>query len=211
MMKISYAITVCNEIVEIEKLLRFLLKNKRQEDEIVILYDKQNGHEDIPDLVCSLYGELENSNLQFQQGYFNNHFADWKNTLTRYCSGDYIFQIDADEIPHKNLIDNLPAILEYNNDLDVMLVPRVNTVEGLTSDHIVKWKWSVNKDGWVNWPDYQWRIWKNKPEIKWINKVHEKLDGFKTYAGLPTEKEYALYHPKTIERQEKQNDYYNTL
>ena len=210
-MKISYAITVCNEIVEIEKLLRFLLENKRQEDEIVILYDKQNGNEDIPDLVCNLYGEVENPNLQFHQGYFNNHFADWKNKLTEYCTGDYIFQIDADETPDWYLLQYLPEILESNPDNDIYLVPRVNTVEGLTLDHQLKWGWKVDEKGWVNWPDYQWRIWKNKPEIKWINKVHERLDGFKTFAPLPEEESFALYHHKTIDRQEKQNNYYDTL
>ena len=34
-MKISYAITVCNEFVEIQRLIHFLRKNKRQQDEIV--------------------------------------------------------------------------------------------------------------------------------------------------------------------------------
>ena len=210
-MKISYAITVCNEVVEVEKLLKLLLNNKRQEDEIVILYDKQNGHEDIPDLVCNLYGKVDNPNLQFYQGYFNNHFADWKNKLTEYCTGGYIFQIDADEFPHKSLLTALPIILEGNPDNEVYLVPRVNTVEGLTQEHITKWRWNVNKEGWVNWPDYQWRIWKNSPEIRWVNKVHERLEGFKTYSPLPPQEELALYHPKDIKRQEKQNNYYNTL
>ena len=210
-MKISYAITVCNEIVEIERLLKLLLNGKRQEDEIVILYDKQNGHEDIPDLVCSLYGEVDNPNLQFYQGYFDNHFANWKNKLTKYCTGDYIFQIDADEFPHKSLINNLPTILESNPDNEVYLVPRVNTVEGLTIDHQMKWGWNVNEKGWVNWPDFQWRIWKNNVGIKWINKVHEVLEGFETYAPLPAKEELSLYHLKDIVRQEKQNNYYNTL
>jgi len=210
-MKVSYAITVCNEIIEIEKLLKFLLKNKRQEDEIVVLYDKQNGNEDIPDLVCNLYGEIENPNLQFYQGYFNNHFADWKNKLTEYCSGDYIFQIDADEIPHKSLIDNLPYVLENNKNIDLYIVPRVNTVEGLTQEHINKWGWNVDNKGWVNWPDFQTRIYRNSPKIRWANKVHERLGGHKEFTYLPSEEQWSLYHPKTIERQEKQNEYYNTL
>ena len=141
----------------------------------------------------------------------NRHFANWKNILTKACKGDYIFQIDADELPNLTLIKNLPAILESNPDNEVYLVPRVNTVEGLTSEHINLWRWNVNDKGWVNWPDYQWRIWKNKPEIKWKNKVHEVLSGHKSYAALPSQEELALYHPKDIERQEKQNNYYNTL
>jgi len=207
-MKISYAITVCNEFVEIQKLIPFLLKLKRQQDEIVILYDQKNGNEEIASWLQK-FNKLPN--VQFWRGFFEGHFADWKNKLTEYCSGDYIFQIDADEIPNKNLIDNLPTILESNPDNEVYLVPRVNTVEGLTQEHIQKWRWNVNEKGWVNWPDYQWRIWKNKPEIKWKNKVHEVLEGHKTYAGLPADEQFALYHPKDIERQEKQNAYYNTL
>ena len=39
-MKISYAITVCNEHKEIEKLLTFLFEYKRQEDQVVVQMDK---------------------------------------------------------------------------------------------------------------------------------------------------------------------------
>jgi hypothetical protein len=207
-MKISYAITVCNEFVEIQRLVSFLLNTKRKEDEIVILYDEAHGD---PLIEEYLRANSINGELNWHKAKFENHFADWKNKLNSLCSGDYIFQIDADEIPHKYLLDALPEILEKNDDLEVLLVPRVNTVEGLTMDHIKKWGWSVDVGGKVNWPDYQWRIWKNKPEIKWVNKVHERLEGFKTYAPLPAEQSFALYHPKDIARQEKQNSYYETL
>ncbi|MDC6464855.1 glycosyltransferase [bacterium] len=207
-MKISYAITVCNEIVEIQKLITWLLESKRPEDEIVVLYDSKGGTETVEEYLRS---HSVNGGFMWYSGEFQNHFANWKNKLTKLCSGDYIFQIDADEFPHKSLLTALPVILEGNPDNEVYLIPRVNTVEGLTQEHIQKWRWNVNEDGWVNWPDYQWRIWKNKPEIKWINKVHERLEGFKTYAPLPSKEELALYHPKDIKRQEKQNNYYNTL
>lgn len=207
-MKISYAITVCNEFVEIQKLVNLIRQNKRQQDEIVILYDQKNGKEEIANWLTK---QSKFPNVQFWRGYFDGHFADWKNKLTEYCSGDYIFQIDADELPHISLLNNLPAILESNPDNEVYLVPRVNTVEGLTEEHKVKWGWKVDDKGWVNYPDYQWRIWKNKPEIKWVNKVHEVLDGYSTYAPLPPQEVLSLYHPKEIERQEKQNAYYDTL
>jgi phosphatidylserine/phosphatidylglycerophosphate/cardiolipin synthase-like enzyme len=207
-MKISYAITVCNEKVEVKRLVDFILTNKRRQDEIVVLYDQKNGNEEIATMLTKL-NKLPN--FQMWRGFFDNHFADWKNTLTEYCDGDYIFQIDADEMITEVLIGNLPAILESNPDNEVFLVPRVNTVTGLTQEHISKWRWNVDEEQRVNWPDYQWRIWKNKPEIKWVNKVHEKLEGFKTYAAIPATSELALQHPKTIERQEKQNKYYDTL
>ena len=204
-MKISYAITVCNEILEIQKLLSFLNTHKREQDEVVVLYDETNGD---PIIKSNL---LKNPTIQFHSGKFDGHFANWKNQLTKECKGDYIFQIDADELPNLALVKNLPAILESNPDNEVYLVPRVNTVEGLTQEHINLWRWNVNDKGWVNWRDYQWRIWKNKPEIEWKNKVHEVLSGHKSYASLPSQEELALYHPKDIERQEKQNNYYNTL
>jgi glycosyltransferase involved in cell wall biosynthesis len=141
----------------------------------------------------------------------NNDFGAFKNHLTQQCTGDYIFQIDADEIPAEDLILHLPELLEINPDMDIFLVPRVNTVEGLTPEHIAAWRWNVTDNGWVNWPDFQWRIWKNKPEIKWVNKVHERLDGFKTYTMLPDAEYFALYNPKTIEKQEKQNSYYESI
>ena len=208
-MKISYAITVCNEFLEIQKLVPFLLKNKRPQDEIVILFDQKNGD---TELLSYLLKFNKLPNVQTWRGLdFKGHFADWKNKLTEYCEGDYIFQIDADELPNESLIQNLPIILESNPDNEVYLVPRVNTVEGLTSEHISKWRWNVNDKGWVNWPDYQWRIWKNKPEIQWKNKVHEVLDGHKSHAPLPAQEEFALYHPKDIKKQEKQNEYYEKL
>jgi hypothetical protein len=207
-MKISYAITVCNEFLEIQKLVTFLLDNKRQEDEIVILYDQGNGDKGIEEYLRS---KSVNGAFNWHSDIFEGHFANWKNKLTSLCSGDYIFNIDADEMPTEELINNLPYILEINPEVDIFLVPRVNTVEGLTQEHIRQWRWNMNEKGWVNFPDYQWRVYKNVSNIKWKNKVHEVLEGFKTSTLLPAEEMYCLYHPKTIAKQEKQNNYYDTL
>ena len=207
-MKISYAVTVCNEFVEIQKLIPFLLKHKRYEDEIVVLYDSKNGSKSIEQY---LRAKSVNGEFSWHKGEFDGHFANWKNKLTDLCSGDWIFQIDADEIPHKDLIEYLPEIILSNPKNEVIRVPRVNTVYGLTEEYSRKWRWHVNEDGWVNWPDFQWRIWKNHPKIKWVNKVHEVLEGYSTYSNLHEDERFALYHPKDIEKQVKQNNFYNTL
>jgi glycosyltransferase involved in cell wall biosynthesis len=206
-MKISYAITVCNEHVEIQRLVSSLLQNKRSGDEIVVLFDSTNGTQSVEDY---LRAKSVNCELSWSPYQFDGDFAKMKNHLNSMCTGDWIFNIDADEIPHKNLFLNLPDILE-ENAVDMIRVPRVNTVEGLTQDHIQKWGWNVNERGWVNWADWQMRIYRNIPTIKWKNKVHEVLEGFQKHSMLPAEEEWALYHPKTIERQERQNDYYNSL
>jgi len=209
-MKISYAITVCNEFIEIQRLLNFLLKHKRHQDEIVVLIDTTKADSELISTL-RLFESHNMDHMVVWSAEFQGHFADWKNKLTSLCTGDFIFQIDADEIPCTPIIESLPMILKDNPEVDVYLVPRVNTVEGLTDAHIQKWGWNVNSEGWVNWPDYQWRIFRNVDTIKWKNKVHEVLEGFKQFAHLPMEEDYSLYHPKTIDRQEKQNAYYDTL
>ena len=208
-MKISYAIPVCNELVELTKLLNFLKSKINKEDEVIILFDTNNGTKGVED-----YLRAKSVNPTFFQWYpyhFDGHFANMKNHLKSLCTGDWIFQIDADELPHESLITNLKALLELNPTTELFLVPRVNTVSGLTQEHVNKWRWGVNEKGWVNWPDYQTRIIQNSPKIQWKSKVHEVITGFSTKALLPMEEEWCLYHPKDIKRQEAQNNFYDTL
>ena len=202
MVSISYAITACNEHVELERLLNQLDTNIRDIDEVVIQLDI-TATEEVKD-VCYKYPAF--TLWEFP---LNKDFASFKNHLKSKCNRDYIFQIDADEYLSEELILSLSEILELNPEVELYAVPRINTVEGLTQEHIQRWGWYVNQDGWINYPDYQTRILKNIPEIKWINKVHERLVGAKAIVPLP--EGYDLIHPKTIERQEKQNNFYNTL
>lgn len=196
---ISYAITATNEDQELTRLLKILRNNIRQEDEIVIQLDSN---------ATSKVKTIARNYIEYP---LNKDFASFKNNLKQHCIKDWIFQIDADEYIDENFINYLPEILQQNENIDVFLLPRINTVEGITQDHINKWRWQVNEKGWINFPDFQMRILKNKPEIKWINKVHEVITGYKEYSLFPAEDLYCLYHPKTIERQEKQNIYYSTI
>jgi glycosyltransferase involved in cell wall biosynthesis len=207
-MKISYAITVKDELSEIQRLVSLLLNYKRSQDEIVILLDETNGSKQVEE-----YLRTHSSNNEFLwiAKPFYNHFADWKNTLASLCDGDFIFQIDADEYPNEQLIASLPEILESNPEIDLYWIPRINTVEGITPEHIKQWRWMVNENGWINFPDYQSRLYRKIQNITWVNKVHERIDGAKVFTHFPAEEDFCLYHPKTIERQEKQNNYYNTL
>ena len=206
-MTISYAITVCNELEEITKLLDFLQTKIRKEDEIVIQFDADNTPQEVVHFL-----KLQNAMHNYTVVDFplNKDFASFKNNLKSHCTKDYIFQIDADEIPHEVLINFLPQLLE-DNKVDVIFIPRVNTVEGLTQSHIDKWKWNVNEKGWVNFPDYQTRIYKNTKEITWMNKVHERISCYDTFSNFPAEEQWSLYHHKQIDRQEKQNEFYETI
>ena len=206
-MKISYAIPVCNEHIELEKLLDFLHKHIDEKDEIIVQCDQGNTTPE----VYKVLGTWQGGPLKTIEFPLNGHFSNFKNNLKEHCTGDWIFQIDADEIPHESLITNLKLLLETNPTVEMFLVPRVNTVDGLTQEHINKWRWNVNEKGWVNWPDYQTRIIQNSPKIKWQNKVHEQIIGISTKGALPMEESWALYHPKTIKRQEAQNSFYDTI
>ena len=211
-MKISYAIPVCTEHIEIEKLLSFLVKYIDENDEIVVQCDQGNTTPEVYEVLGKFKAPtgLEDP-LKIIEFPLNRDFASFKNNLKEHCRGDWIFQIDADELPHESLIINLKELLKLNTTTEMLLVPRVNTVKGLTQEHVNKWRWNVNEKGWVNWPDYQTRIIQNSPKIKWQNKVHEQIIGASTKGALPMEEEWCLYHPKTIGRQEIQNSFYNTL
>jgi hypothetical protein len=207
-MKISYAITVCNELTEIQKLISFLLEHKRDEDEIVVTLDANNGLEAIRDYLK--YTSTPYEEFDWHSYPFDGDFSELKNYTKKNCSGDYIFHLDADEIPHEILMEQIPTILEVN-DVDLIWIPRVNTVEGITQEHIDKWGWRVSSKGWVNYPDYQARVYRNTDSIHWTRKVHEYIVGTKEYSHLPPHEELSLYHHKTIDKQEQQNRLYSDI
>ena len=206
-MKISYSILTHNETDSLTKLVDFISIYKEENDEIVILDDYSDNEDTkkILNTIVSIY------DIKFEQRHLLKDFAGQKNHLKNMCTGDYIFNLDADELPNKWLIQNIKSILASNPTVDLYWVPRVNTVDGLTEAHIRAWGWNVNKQGWVNWPDYQGRIWRNRPNILWKNKVHEVLTGYKEHTYLPAEEQFSFYHPKDIGRQEKQNEFYDTI
>ena len=207
-MKLSYAITTCNEVEETIRLVSQLLNYKGENSEIVVLLDTPKAP---TELLEYLELQAEANYITLIESEFTNDFAQWKNFLNSHCKGEWIFQLDADEYLMPDLIVNLEDILDTNTDKDLVVVPRINTVEGLTETHIQKWGWNVNEKGWVNFPDVQTRIYKNSGKIGWSGKVHERIVGFESYTSFPADEIYCIKHPKTIERQEKQNNYYDTL
>jgi hypothetical protein len=195
--------------VEITNLINFLHPRLKKDDEILVQYDSESATSQVKDYLTILT-QLHN-NVRVIEFPLNNDFASFKNNLKNNANGIFIFQIDADEMPTEYIVDNLQDFLEANKEVDLFFVPRINTVSGLTDTHIKKWKWKVDENGWINFPDYQTRIYRRTSEIEWQGKVHERIIGYNTLSVLPQEEEFCLYHHKQIERQEKQNDYYDTI
>lgn len=209
MINITYAITVCNELNEITQLIDFLKNRIDVDDEILIQYDEDSATDAVKNylkIITQLHTSVKVIGFPL-----SGDFASYKNNLKNHANGMFIFQIDADEIPSEYLMENIKDILDYNKDVDLFFVPRVNTVKDLTKEHIKKWGWNVNELGWVNFPDYQTRLYRRTSEIEWNGKVHERIIGYNTLSVLPAEEQYCLYHHKEIERQEKQNAYYDTI
>ena len=209
-MKISYGITVHNESEELNKLLEILVHKTQAEDEIIICDDYSDR--ETKDVIehWNLHSP-DNKDIKTYQRKLDGNFSDQKNSVIEQATGDYIFHIDADEYPHQTLLEQIKAILEANDGIEMIWVPRVNTVDGITEEHCSKWGWRITEKGWVNYPDYQSRIFKNDPNIRWAGEVHERIVGCKTYSHLPPNEELSLYHPKNIEKQEKQNALYESI
>tara|TARA_B100001778_G_scaffold279607_1_gene244023 strand:- start:761 stop:1387 length:627 start_codon:yes stop_codon:yes gene_type:complete len=206
-MKISYSMLVHNETDTLEKLLKFLVKWKQPQDEIVILDDFSDDEKtkQILDFYVSAH------DIVFEQRNLLGDFASQKNYLKNMGSGDYSFNLDADEMISLWLIKNIHEIIASNEGIDLIYLPRINTVEGLTQQHAQAWRWQVNEEGWVNFPDWQGRVFRNRPNIRWQYKVHEMITGYQTYATLPQDKPFCILHPKTIEKQEQQNQKYSGI
>ena len=207
-MKISYGITVHNESNELNTLLEILVNNIDEEDEIIICDDYSDRK--TKDVIehCDLHSS-DTKSIKTYQRKLDGNFSDQKNSVIEQSSGDYIFHIDADEYPHDTLLAQLKQILEIN-DVDLLWIPRVNTIEGMKQEHINKWGWRISELGWVNYPDYQSRVFRNREDIRWTRPLHEYITGCDTYSHLPPHEALSLYHPKTIQRQEEQNLFYNS-
>ena len=207
-MKISYGITVYNEAEELKRLLEVLYNSIDDQDEVVVCVD---GEDDAVRFELDVYSKKFSDSykpMKVYQRKLNKNFAAQKNSIIDNSTGDYVFHIDADEYPNKILLQQLKQILTIN-DVDLVWIPRVNTIEGMREHHIQKWGWRVTENNWVNYPDYQARVFRNDKSIRWERPLHEVIRGYKTYSHLPPHEELSLYHPKTIERQEEQNMFYN--
>ena len=201
---ISYGITVCNEAAELNTLLSVLVRGKQRRDEILVLQDVTNMHESVNAVI-----EKFKERIRLIKGNLNGDFAGFKNQLIEHASKDYLFQIDADETLPDKAFSLLIKEIKGKPQVEVFLISRENYVNGITKNHIEKWKWNIDDKQRINYPDYQFRILKLNGNIVWKNKVHEVLHGYSIEDVLPPQ--IHLIHIKSIKKQESQNAFYDTL
>lgn len=204
-MKLIYGITVSTEKEEVIRLIEFIKSNCN--DDIVVQIDYTKGG----------YEELfRNVGKYTQKVYitdFKNDFSDFKNQLNNTCvtyDADYIVQLDADEMVTEKFVKNIKDIIKENmHNTDLIYLPRINKVEGITKEHLIKWNWNMDSLGRINYPDFQGRVYKSN--LKWINKIHERIDANVDKIAYIEHDDYCIIHNKTIENQERQNNLYQKL
>jgi len=205
MINLSIAITVHNEGEMLQQCINSFKHQRIDGDEVIILDDFSD------DMDTRKILDRNEVGARVIQNKFMGNFADHKNFLNGLCKNPWILQLDADEETPEGFLSILRDVIETNEGVDAFRIARINTVEGITANHIHKWQWRINDEGWINWPDYQTRLYRNDSNIKWVCKVHEQLVGTKAYSILPMDPQLALIHRKTIDRQEKQNELYDRI
>lgn len=221
-MKLSYLITVHDEFFEFTKvaglILESIIRRKKEnpdafdETEIVILDDFSTSEPLLE--TFEYYKQLPF--VKVVQHHLNGNFGEHKQFGGEQCTGDYVFQLDADEYPTPALLENVRELITANPMVELFWVPRVNIVRGLTPEDVKKWGWSVYSlpeypgVPLVNQGDHQGRIYKNEPSrVKWNGAVHERIIGSSVSATIPFDASFALIHDKTIDRQRSQNEFYS--
>lgn len=206
---ISYAIPVHNENVEIVRLLDQLISIIDDNDQIIIQGDQGNITDEV---VSVLFPYIKNKQITYIEYPLNRDFATFKNNMFKYCTGDYIFQIDADELLSDSF-SKIKELLESDLDIDMFVLPRRNIVYNITQDYITKMRWNVvtmYNEQLINYPDYQFRLFKNNRNIKFQGEVHERLIAFENGVYID-DYDWAIIHSKTFERQLAQNSFYDSL
>lgn len=199
-MSLSYVIGVCTEHTELENLLKFLDEVRMPQEETVVVVDSGKVTPEVRDVIVR-YPWVKSFDREFQ-----GDFAEHKNYFSQIVSNEYIFNIDADEIPQEFLVH---AVRQLIGKHDLIAVPRINICPGYTQNFLKKHKFSCNEAGFINWPDYQGRVYHKN--LKWSGKVHEKIEGAQRPIGIKADPKFALWHVKTTTRQNKQNEMYDLI
>lgn len=215
-MKVTYGIGCCNEIEELKRLLPFILQHKQEQDEVVVQWDSSGGTQEVVDYVTSFDNVVfAEDNLRDDEG---PDFAAFKNRLLDRSTGDWHFQIDADEVPSVGIMQILHDFLA-NADADLVGMARADIIVCDSQE-------TFNKMNQVcNFRPKQWlegygmllnvgtqrRLIKVGSDIRWAPRLHEQPKHEKKMDRLPFDgtMRYVLHHDKTPERQHKQHWFYH--
>ena len=194
--KITYSIQVCNESRELFSLLNFLVKTIDYIDNIHVVVDSLHKTEKVQKVLDHFKSHITVFERPFDTFYKNACYH------TEVATGDYIFGIDADEMPQELLIKSIKQVISTTGS-EVIFIPRINIQPGITQEFLHTCKqFKVNEMNWINWPDFQGRVYKRVDHITWSDQIHTKLTGTDKVIGLNPIPQLALWHIKSMEKQQ---------
>jgi hypothetical protein len=160
-------------------------------DEIVLAADARVAPHDLRE-----YAAVADKVFRIDVVHAERHFA-W---LHAQCTGDWIFRIDADEVPSRALVEALPW-LQKDADVRQYWLPRI----WLYGD-ARHW---LDEPPW--WPDYQLRLYRNDCFLRFAGTQHS------TAVSQPPSRylEVPLYHLDLLvnsrEERERKAAFYDSL
>jgi glycosyltransferase involved in cell wall biosynthesis len=165
--------------------------------------------------------------IELKQHALNNDFGAHRQWFKEQIGEEnWIVMLDADEWVGPKFLATVAYEIISNPEADLIQVPRLNTLfgEGVPTDRnrnytekIPLLDWAQLKDptylkinGVDNWPDWQWRIYQNKPYLHYQNKVHEMLIGAQHPIAL-MQSDLTIIHHKSIKKFTRMNKWYSSL
>jgi len=137
---ISYLVTCKNTGFELQILLERLYKYG-ENNECIILDDYSENSDTL-----QILNQISNNNFfKVYKHKLDRNYSEHKNYGKSQCLGEYIFQIDDDELPSETLLENLKELIELNNDIELFWIPRINDFKGVTDIEAKKWGWRLTK------------------------------------------------------------------
>jgi len=193
-MKLTYTIQVCNESRELFSLLSLLTRIIDDEDYIDVTVDSNNTTEKVDLVLKHFEDRITVYKRAFDTFYKNCQFH------IDMAKGDYVFHIDADELPQESLIKIIKNVIEETKS-EIIVIPRINIHPDITEKDAKDFGFTLNEVGFINWPDFQTRIHKKCDHIHWTDEVHTNLVGSDKVLGIKALPSLALWHIKTMDKQ----------
>jgi len=137
---ISYLVTCKNTGLSLQFLLERLYKYN-QNCECIILDDYSDDSNTL-----QVLNNISNNNFfKIYKHKLDRNYSEHKNYGKTFCQGEYIFQIDDDEMPAETLLESLIELIDLNKDVELFWIPRINDFKGVTDIEAKKWGWRLTK------------------------------------------------------------------
>lgn len=145
-------------------------------------------------------GKLSAAGVTVVERPFANHFADQRNFALEHCRAEWVFELDADEIPSTPLLAGLRDIASdaEKSGNDCVGLVRLNVIDDAL----------VASPGHLGL-DYQYRL--HNRRCHWRGAVHEEIAGYRARFEQPWHDGHFLIHDKKSGRHVERNAFYRTL